>query len=74
MEPVGAVPRLRELRTARGWSQEYVAELTEQSAATVNRHERGNRGLSPEVMDKYAKLYGVEPVELYIEQAGRATA
>jgi transcriptional regulator with XRE-family HTH domain len=60
--------RLRELRAARGWSQERVAVLTGQSHAAVNRHENGNRGLTPDVMRRYAELFEVDTVELYVEQ------
>ncbi len=59
------VNRLRTVREARGLSQRKVAEQLGVSAATVNRHEQGTRGIDKATADEYSKLYQVEVVELF---------
>lgn len=58
--------RLRELREARKLTQQEVAKLLDIDHTTVSRHESGSRGLSPEDIQKYARLYKVESYELFI--------
>lgn len=62
---MAGVNRLREVRESKGMSQRGVAGLLGLSSATVNRHEQMNRGLTKEVAEKYAEIYGVSVVELY---------
>ncbi len=58
--------RLRELREARKLTQQEVAKLLDIDHTTISRHESGSRGLSPEDIQKYARLYKVESYELFI--------
>ena len=58
--------RLRELREARKLTQQEVAKLLDIDHTTVSRHESGSRNLSPEDIQKYARLYKVESYELFI--------
>ena len=59
--------RLRELREARKLTQQEVAKLLDIDHTTVSRHESDSRGLSPEDIQKYARLYKVESYELFID-------
>ena len=59
--------RLRELREARKLTQQEVAKLLDIDHTTVSRHESGSRGLDPEDIQKYARLYKVESYELFID-------
>ena len=59
--------RLRELREARKLTQQEVAKLLDIDHTTVSRHESGSRDLSPEDIQKYARLYKVESYELFID-------
>ena len=58
--------RLRELRLERRLTQEEVAKLLDIDNTTASKHENGLRGLSLEDIKKYARLYKVEPFELFI--------
>ena len=59
--------RLRELREARKLTQQEVAKLLDIDHTTVSRHESGSRGLNPEDIQRYARLYKVESYELFID-------
>lgn len=59
--------RLRELREARKLTQQEVAKILDIDHTTVSRHESGSRDLSPEDIQKYARLYKVESYELFID-------
>ena len=59
--------RLRELRETCKLTQQEVAKLLDIDYTTVSRHESGSRGLSPEDVQKYARLYKVESYELFID-------
>ena len=59
--------RLRELREARKLTQQEVAKLLDIDHTTISRHELGSRSLSPEDIQKYARLYKVESYELFID-------
>ena len=59
--------RLRELRETCKLTQQEVAKLLDIDHTTVSRHESGSRGLSPEDIQKYARLYKVESYELFID-------
>lgn len=58
--------QLAVLRRKKGMSQKAVGEHLGFSMATINRHERGNRGLSRQLIDVYADFYNVEPFDLYV--------
>jgi len=59
--------RLRELREARKLTQQEVAKLLDIDHTTVSKHESGSRNLTPEDVQKYARLYKVESYELFID-------
>lgn len=56
--------RLRELRHARGLSQESLAELAGLDRTYVSSCERGHRNISLENIYRLAAALGVEPAEL----------
>lgn len=56
--------RIRELRIARDWSQDQLADAAHCSKAQISDLERGNRGLDIEWMRRLAKALGVTPGEL----------
>lgn len=56
--------RLRELRLARGLSQESLAELAKLDRTYVSSCERGHRNISLENIYRLASALGVEPAEL----------
>lgn len=56
--------RIKELRRARGLSQERLAYLAGLSVKTVQRSE-GNGGLHERTLRKIAKALGVEPGDLF---------
>lgn len=61
----GPKVRLRELRNRSRLSLEEVSKLTGLDMTTISRHEGGTRGLSPDAIGKYAKLYKCETHELF---------
>lgn len=56
--------RIRELRIARDWSQDQLADIAHCSKAQISDLERGNRGLDIDWMRRLAKALGVTPGEL----------
>jgi transcriptional regulator with XRE-family HTH domain len=56
--------RIRELRIARNWSQDQLAEAAHCSKAQISDLERGNRGLDLDWMRRLAAAFGVTPGEL----------
>lgn len=65
--------RLRELRRARGLSQESLAELAALDRTYVSSCERGHRNISLENIYRLAAALGVEPAEL-LRQPGDTPA
>jgi transcriptional regulator with XRE-family HTH domain len=63
----GAGERLRELRTARGWSQEELASRAALSVTTVRRYERGNLPRPLEPLLKIAELLETSVDELVLD-------
>ena len=57
--------RLRQFRERSRLSLTEVATLTGFDVSTISKHENGQRGLTPEAITKYAKLYKVESYELF---------
>ena len=57
--------RLRELRAARGWSQEKMAEATGLHWTYIGQAERGERNLTLRSIQKIAKGLKIEMVELF---------
>lgn len=62
--------RLRTIREERmHLTLEEVATLLQIDKATVSRHENGERGLSPEMVDRYARLYKVPSWHIFLNPA-----
>lgn len=57
--------RLRELRNRSRLTLEEVSTLTGFDITTISRHESGGRGLTPDAIEKYARLYKVQTHELF---------
>jgi Zn-dependent peptidase ImmA (M78 family)/DNA-binding XRE family transcriptional regulator len=56
--PVELGARLREARTARGWTQEQAADALGVARTTMVAIEKGERRLKPEELIRLARLYG----------------
>lgn len=65
--------RLRELRLARGFSQESLADMAGLDRTYVSSCERGQRNISLENIYRLAIALGVEPFELLKEPLADAT-
>lgn len=61
---VGFGQRLRQLRVARGLSQEALAEAARLDRTYVSSCERGKRNVSLENIHRFAAALGVKPEEL----------
>lgn len=59
--------RIYFLRRQRKMSQKDVAVALGLRQPTVNRHENANRSLDAFMIEKYARLFGVPPYELFVE-------
>lgn len=51
--------RLKELRKSKGWTQVQVATKMGLTDSVISFYERQERAPSPEVLIKFAELYGV---------------
>lgn len=60
--------RIRELRTARGWSQEYLAAIVRCSKVQISDLERGNRSLDIEWMRRIGNALEVPPSHLMLDE------
>ena len=60
--------RVRELREARGYSQEFLSKLSGVSLRTIGRLERGE-ATKPETMERIARVLEVSVQELYDDTA-----
>lgn len=57
--------RLKELRGLSKLTLEEVSIITGFDISTISKHENSTRGLTKEVIEKYAKLYKVSTYELF---------
>jgi transcriptional regulator with XRE-family HTH domain len=57
--------RVRQLRTARGWTQEELAARASLHPTYVGSVERGERNLGLDNLIKLARALGVRPGELF---------
>ena len=65
--------RLKELRTARGWSQAELSRRSGIHKSTIFRLETGKRrGADFETLEKLAKALGCDPGYLIVTRKGRA--
>jgi transcriptional regulator with XRE-family HTH domain len=63
-------PLLTELRRARGLAQRTLADRSGADASTISRLEQGERGVSPELVDRLAAaLEATVPERLLLRQA-----
>lgn len=69
------IPRnhLASLRERSRLTQKEVAILVGKDHTTVNKHERHLRGLTPEDIEAYSKLYKVSSFELFVTPADLAS-
>lgn len=56
---------LREIRKAKGMSQEQLAEAADVSQGTISKIERGEMNVTYDVIIKIATALGVPPVQLF---------
>lgn len=61
--------RLKDLREARGWSQQEAADALGMSHSGYVKWERGDRGLSDKARSKIARVYGVSKASLEDDSA-----
>ena len=66
--------RLALLRERSKLSQSEVSKMLEMSVSTISRHENSSRGLTRDVLIKYARLYKVTSAEIFIELEEEDTA
>jgi transcriptional regulator with XRE-family HTH domain len=62
--------RVRQLRKARGWSQEKLAERTNRHWTYIGGVERGEPNPTLRVIADIAKAFGVPIRELFLERDG----
>jgi transcriptional regulator with XRE-family HTH domain len=65
------LPRLREVRQLRGWSQGVLAEKADVSRDSISNYETGHREAYPATARKLADALGVAIADL-IEEAGQS--
>ncbi len=56
--------RLRELRKAKGLTQEQLAEQLETNSHYISSIERGGRGVGPGLLSRYCRFFGIKEEEL----------
>lgn len=56
--------RIRELRQAKGWSQQILADHAQMERSHLTRLEDGKREAGLKILEKIADALGVEPYEL----------
>lgn len=57
--------RIRELRLARGWSLEILADKVGTSPPHLSQVERGVKNLNNRLIERISRALGVEPFELF---------
>ena len=58
--------RIKEIRTSKHYTQEYLAELTDLGATSISKIENGLYHPTDENLEKIANALGVEPYILYM--------
>lgn len=61
--------RIKELRTAKGWSREELAAAVNTTATQIGRLETGTRRLTEDWMRLLASALGVQPADLLVSAA-----
>lgn len=73
--PMKALPnRLREIRLAKGWSQQRLADAVNCSKMQISTLERGEQSLDLMWMRRLSTPLGVEPGELLLPQDNQRAA
>lgn len=66
--PMSEMPnRIRELRLARGKSQQALGDAIGVSKMMISDLERGNSPLTVDYMRRIAKVFGIDPADLLID-------
>lgn len=60
---------IRRLRTARGWTQVYLADVLELTPSFFALVESGQRGMSLETIEATAKVFDVPVASLFIDHS-----
>ncbi|MBW4084458.1 helix-turn-helix domain-containing protein [Paenibacillus sp. S150] len=63
--PERAGNRIRELRTAKGWTQEQLAEAASLHYSYIGGVERGDRNISLETLEKIIAAFQVPAIEIF---------
>lgn len=58
---------IRNLRTAKGWTQGYLADVLELTPSFLTLVESGQRGMSLEVIEKIAEIFNIPVASLFID-------
>lgn len=59
---IKAIPPLRGIREAKGFTIEYVSTATGIAQPTISQIERGGRGVSIDVAEKLVEFYGRDTI------------
>jgi putative transcriptional regulator len=70
MEP-GVLNRVKELRAARGWTQEELARATGVSRQSINSIERNRYVPSLQLALMFARVFGCGPDEIFELEKGK---
>lgn len=63
------VLRVREIREALGWSQDYLADVSGVTQKTISRIERGvGKSIDFDVLERLARALRVDPAVLFVQQ------
>lgn len=63
--PESVGKRIRELRKAKGWTQEQLAEAASLHYSYIGGVERGDRNISLETLEKIIAAFNVPAIELF---------
>jgi transcriptional regulator with XRE-family HTH domain len=63
--PESVGKRIRELRKAKGWTQEQLAESASLHYSYIGGVERGDRNISLETLEKIITAFNVPAIELF---------
>ena len=69
MEP-GVLNRVKELRAARGWTQEELAKATGVSRQSINSIERNRYVPSLELVLMFARVFGISTDQIFTLESG----
>ena len=61
--------KIKEQRLKHGWTQEELADMLGVACSTVCKHEKSDRGLYPEMIARYMRIFGVDANYLFRDYA-----